>query len=142
MIETLQKQLEDREVKLTECNLKIVNLEEQLEWFKRQLFGKKSERVVATHQGQLQFDGFESLATEQASTQTIPSHERKQRTSTGKDTIKLPEDLPMETTVIDIPEEDKVCQESGLLLQKIGEEVSHKLAYHPGSYFLKRIIRP
>ncbi|HNA62775.1 MAG TPA: hypothetical protein PKW79_06840, partial [Rhabdochlamydiaceae bacterium] len=32
--------------------------------------------------------------------------------------------------------------ETGLPLQKIGEEVSHKLAHRPGSYFLKRIIRP
>jgi transposase len=27
-------------------------------------------------------------------------------------------------------------------LQKIGEEVSHKLAHRPGSYFLKKIVRP
>jgi transposase len=119
-----------------------LSLKEQLEWFKRQIFGKKSERVVGANQDQLQFEGFESLDQQKTPSQTIPSHERKTRTSTGKETIKLPEDLPMETTIIDIPEEEKVCQETGVSLQKIGEEVTHKLAHRPGSYYLKRIIRP
>ena len=43
---------------------------------------------------------------------------------------------------IDIPDEEKICKETGVPLQKIGEEVSHKLAHRPGSYFLKRIVRP
>ncbi len=44
--------------------------------------------------------------------------------------------------MIDLPEEEKICKETGVALQKIGEEVSHKLAHRPGSYFLKRIVRP
>ena len=134
--------IESLQVQLIERDQKITLLEEQLDWFKRQIFGKKSERVVGANPDQLQFEGFESLSQQEAQTQTIPAHERKTRASTGKDTIKLPEDLPMETTMIDISEEEKICQETGIPLQKIGEEVSHKLAHRPGSYFLKRIIRP
>jgi len=128
--------------KLIELSSENIYLKEQLDWFKRQIFGKKSERVVDANQEQLQLDGFEAIGEEKTETQTIPAHERKKRISTGEDTIKLPEDLPVETTVIDIPEEEKVCKETGALLKKIGEEVSHKLAHRPGSYFLKRIVRP
>ncbi len=134
--------IEDLQSQLIERDQTIIYLKEQLEWFKRQIFGKKSERVVSANPDQLQFEGFESLSEQEPPAQTIPAHERKRRTSTGKETIKLPEDLPMETTIIDIPEEDKICKETKIPLQKIGEEVSHKLAHRPGSYFLKRIIRP
>ena len=136
------QQLIERDTRLAEQNAKILHLEEQLAWVKRQIFGKKSERVVDANQEQLKFDGFDSSTQQKAETQAIPAHERKKRTSTGEDAIKLPDDLPVETTVIDIPEEEKICKETGLPLQKIGEEVSHKLAHRPGSYFLKRIVRP
>jgi transposase len=44
--------------------------------------------------------------------------------------------------LLDIPEEQKVCQETGQPLVQIGVEVSHKLAHEPGSYYIKEIIRP
>lgn len=134
-VESLQKEA-------AEQRAEILYLKEQNAWLLRQIFGKKSERVADVNQEQLKFDDFEALSQQKTETQTIPSHERKKRTSTGEDTIKLPDDLPVETTVIDIPEEEKVCKETGVALKKIGEEVSHKLAYRPGSYFLKRIVRP
>lgn len=134
-IESLQKEIVERDAK-------IVCLEEQLNWLKKQIFGKKSERVVDANPEQLHFDGFESAAEPKAPTQMISAHERKQRSSTGKDTIKLPDDLPVETTIIDLPEEEKICKETGVALKQIGEEISHKLAHRPASYYLKRIIRP
>lgn len=134
-VQSLQEQLAERDQK-------IIHLEEQIAWFKRQFFGKKSERVVDSNPNQLLFAGFEASSPGKDSTQTIAAHTRKKRTPTGEDTIKLPPDLPVETTIIDIPEEEKVCKETGIPLQKIGEEISHKLAFRPGSYFLKKIIRP
>jgi transposase len=142
MIESLQTQLLEREQKITEQSAEILYLKEQIAWLTRQIFGKKSERVVDADREQLNFDGFETATPPKTETQTVPAHERKKRTSTGEDTIKLPDDLPVETTVIDLPEEEKICKETGVPLQKIGEEVSHKLAHRPGSYFLKRIVRP
>jgi len=134
-IESLEKEIANQ------C-AEILYLKEQNAWLLRQIFGKKSERIVDVNQEQLHLDGFEAAGQEKTETQTIPTHERKKRTSTGEDAIKLPDDLPVETTVIDIPEEEKICKETGIPLQKIGEEVSHKLAHRPGSYFLKRIVRP
>jgi transposase len=127
---------------MDELRSENVYLKEQNAWLLKQIFGKKSERVVDTNPEQLQFDGFEAIAQEKTETETIPAHERKKRSSTAEDAIKLPADLPVETTIIDLPEEEKICKETGIPLQKIGEEVCHKLAYRPASYFLKKIVRP
>lgn len=134
-IESLQGQLSER-------NAEIFYLKEQNAWLLRQIFGKKSERLVDTDPEQLKFDGFESKESAKAETKTIPAHERRTKNRTGEDTICLPDDLPVETIVIDLPEEEKICKETGLALKKIGEEVSHKLAHRQGSFFLKRIVRP
>jgi len=44
--------------------------------------------------------------------------------------------------ILDIAEGQKVCQETGAALVKIGEETTLKLSYKPGSFYLKEIIRP
>jgi transposase len=46
--------------------------------------------------------------------------------------IPIPEHLEREEIVLDIPEEDKVCPETGKLLNRIGWEISEKLEYRPG----------
>ncbi len=119
-------------------------LKEQIEWFKKQLFGQKAEKFVDTRNSQqLAFEGFDKLALVlQQDKQPVPAHERKKRQPTGQDKITLPADIPVESQVIDIPEESKICAETGEQLVKIGEEVTSKLAYKPGSYFVKQIVRP
>jgi transposase len=122
---------------------KIIHLEEQLAWLKRQIFGKRSERVVGHLNGQqLTFEGFESLPFQEAEKQPVGPHTRKKPNRNGQDKITLPEDLPVKSITIDIPEEQKVCQETGQSLVQIGVEVTHKLAHEPGSYYIKEIIRP
>lgn len=103
---------------------KIQNLEEQLAWFKRQIFGKRSERIVSDlNADQLTFDGFENLATNGKEKKTpVPAHERKKPNRDGKDKITLPDDLPVRTTILDISEEEKVCQETGQTLVQIGSK--------------------
>src|SRR5208283_3137349 len=117
---------------------KVQELTEQVEWFKRQLFGKKSEKIVdLKNEEQLYFDGFDKLAKLPSEKQKIPGHERDKRQSNGKDKITLPADLPKESQILDVSEEEKVCPETGKPLVKIGEEVTSKLAYKPGSYYIK-----
>jgi transposase len=124
-------------------NEKVAYLEEQIEWFKRQLFGQKAEKFVEKkHENQLCFEGFDKLAPVSPEKKIIPAHERTKRKPTGKDKIVLPADLPIESLFIDLPEEAKVCPETGIPLVKIGEEITSKLAHKPGSYFIKQTIRP
>ena len=129
---------------LTQRDQKIIYLQEQLDWFKRQIFGKKSERVASgLNATQLQFEGFETLDVQsKEQTQTVPAHERRKPNRNGQDAITLDPNLPVKTTILDVPEEEKICQETGIALVQIGVETTHKLAHEPGSYYIKEIIRP
>lgn len=140
----LRGELVQQDRKIVEQGNTIVYLEEQLDWFKRQLFGKKSERIVSElNPEQMQFAGFDmEVLQNKEQTQTVPAHQRRKPNRSGQDTITLPSDLPVETIVLDIPEEEKICKETGVPLVKIGEEITHKLAHKPGSYYIKEIIRP
>ena len=138
-----EKEIADREKKIADRDAKIVHLQEQLDWFKRQIFGKKSERIVSNADSQqLMLAGFENLNVQEPKTKKVAAHSRQTPNRDGKDKITLPDDLPVKTTVLDIPEDQKVCQETGEPLVLIGTEVSFKLAHEPGSYYIKEIIRP
>ncbi|MEI6243379.1 MAG: IS66 family transposase [Chlamydiota bacterium] len=132
--EQLQKELVLRDQKIS-------YLEEQLAWFKRQIFGKRSEKVIENSE-QLLFDAFELPEQDKEEKRTIPAHERRTPKQKGQETITLSPDLPVEIIVLDIPEEKKFCKETGKPLVKIGEEKSQRLAHKPGSYYIKEIIRP
>lgn len=121
---------------------KVQYLEEQIAWFKRQIFGQRSEKIVKNMEKAPDFfDGIDFVpAPEQK--QKIEGHERKKPNRDGKNAIALPPDIPVERQVIDVSEEDKICKETGAPLVKIGEEVTRKLAQKPGSYFVKEIVRP
>ena len=126
----------------------IAALKEQLAWFSRQLFGKKSEKIIpAPDNGEQLFPGLEEFFADAEAEdknekeEGKPEKTRKKPIRDGRDAIKLPNDLPIRTIVLDIPEKDKICKETGSPLKKIGEEVTFKLAYTPGSYFIKKIIR-
>lgn len=128
--------------KVIDLDQKIEELKDQMAWFRRNLFGKRSERLVRDlDDKQLYFEGFEPPKEEPVEEGDVKAHKRS-KDRNGKDKIKLPADMPVETTVLDIPEDQKVCPETGKPLVKIGESVTHKLAYRPASYFMKEIIRP
>lgn len=135
---------EQRESEVKALREENAFLKEQIEWFKRQIFGKRSERVVSdVNSHQLLLEGFENLQTPaEEKKKTIAGHTRRKPNRNGKDKIAIPPDLPVKTTVLDIPEEEKICTETGETLVRIGEEVSHKLAHEPGSYYIKEIVRP
>jgi len=132
----------EKELENTLLKNKVAYLEEQLAWFKKHIFGKRSERVVANlNEEQLTFEGFEKPAPEEEK-KIIAEHQRAKPNRKEQDKISLPADLPVETIILDIPQEEKTCKETGEALVQIGVEITHKLAHQPGSYFIKEIIRP
>ncbi len=135
---------EDLQTQVVLLTNEVSFLKEQLEWFKRQLFGKKSEKTV--HQSnaqQLELEGFDKLATTTEKQEiNVPAHKRIKSRRKGEDKITLSADMPVETTLLDLPKDKKVCPFTGTPLVKIGEEITHKLAHKPGSYYIKEIIRP
>jgi len=140
----LRSELVQRDQKIVVLDQEVFHLKEQLDWFKRQIFGKKSERIAANlDKAQMQFEGFDvPQASDKKQTQTVPAHERRKPRRDGQDAITIPGDLPVKTVVLDIPDAEKVCKETGIPLVHIGNETTHKLAHEPGSYYIKEIIRP
>ena len=104
-------------------------LKEQLDWFKRQMFGKKSERIVRDlDKSQMLFEGFDvPEAPNKEQTQTVPAHQRRKPKRDGQDAITIPDDLPVKTIVLDVPDDEKVCKETGIPLVHIENETTHKL---------------
>ena len=102
--------------------------EEQFHLLRQKRFGKSSERTVP-EQRRL-FDEAEMIAEQEpakeAETQTIPSYTRKK---VGRKS--LPEDIPKERIVYDLPEQEQSCSECGERMHKMGEDVRQELVIIP-----------
>lgn len=145
MLATENPLVEQLQEENSELRGTIAKLTEQLRWFERQVFGKRAERFVPQdNPSQMYLPGFEpdSCQPEQSQKQEVPAHQRSKGNRQGQDKIQLPDHLPIETTVLDLHEEEKVCPKTGTPLVKIGEEVSDKLAQKAATFFIKRTIRP
>lgn len=137
---TISLEQHNQEVETLKQEIKV--LTEQLEWFKRQIFGKKSEKIVAKNEDNILYlfdiNSLEQPVLEKE--QKIAEHTRKcfKKNSTQ---ISFPKDLPIERVELDLGKAEKTCQTTGQQLVKIGEEVTQKLAHRPGSYYIKEIVR-
>jgi transposase len=119
----------------------ISYLKEQVEWFTRQLFGKRSEKEIKNNSENHLFLDLEISTSQTNEEQIIPAHKRSLKKPNDSSKISLPDNLPIERIIIDLKDEEKICLETGKPLIKIGEEISQKLAHKPGSYFIKEVIR-
>src|SRR5262249_8779023 len=101
-LSNVQLERENEQLKQTVANLQntiatfqntIHYLNEQIEWFKRQIFGKRSEKIVSPNSTQLTFEGLDAVNPEAAQEyQVIERHERKKSNCNGQDAITLPDD--------------------------------------------------
>jgi len=124
----------------------IESLQHQLDWFKRQLFGSKSERVIPLPNAQqLHLGEFVSslpLGAEQR--KTVAAHTRRVPTSdAAADAESLPffdeSRVPIETIRLPNPEIEGVAADQ---VEVIGEKTSFRLAQRPGSYVVLKYVRP
>jgi transposase len=139
-----------------ESEQKQVVLEERLRLLISHRFGKHSEHWKPDEALQAQlFNEIEAIlqtATEALSAQAVSDA----ATVAAKPTVKkqsaaavvghggremLPANLPREVTIIDLPEDQKVCAPCGNALVKIGEETSERLAIKPFEYYVEKTIR-
>src|SRR5512135_645094 len=117
-------------------------LREQVRDLKSRLFGKKSEKLTPFEIEQARlFNELEFIQAEppelpfDAPKTQVASHERSPRRKS------IPDHLPREDRVIDVPESEKVCS-CGVVKARIGEETSEKLEYIPAKAFVIRTVRP
>ena len=132
----------DAALALMEEQVKL--LTNQVEWMKRQLFGRRSERIDP-NQGFLDALMIEAIEQNPPAEPEparpdvlVPEHTRK-ASPCGRG--ELPGHLPREIEVVDVADEAKVLPD-GTPRPCIGHEDSERLAYTPGRFFVKVIRRP
>ncbi len=118
-------------------------LKHQLEWFKRQLFGAKSERRhLEPPPEQLALGaGLGSAEPTPAPAQAVAAHQRRrrQRAEAAEPALFFdPARVPVETITLPNPEIADLPPEA---YEVIGEKVTHRLAQRPGSYVVLKYVR-
>ncbi len=138
--------LNNQQEQLTAQQQTIDQLQHQLDWFKRELFGEKSERRVIQNQNQLALAlGEKAPATPvEPETKTITYQRGKAKKRRDEDCVsdsglRFGPDVPMETVRLPIPGVDT---QTGETLEVIGREEFYRLAQRPGSYVVIRYERP
>jgi transposase len=117
---------------LSESYSEIHLLRDQVEYLKYKLFGRKSEKLTEAERKQLflfneaELGAAEARKEEPEEKIVVSAHTRVKK----RGRRPLPENLPRERVVYDIPEKDKQCG-CGEMKSVIGEEVSEKLDIEP-----------
>ena len=122
----------------------VSSLQNQLDWFKRQLFGSKSEKRLEVN-GSEQADLFAALNipkdTAEPQTQEIPAHQRRKKShdnAVNDSGLRFDDSVPVETIEVNDPALAGVDED---LLVLIDEKVTCRLAQRPGSYVILRYVR-
>jgi transposase len=147
---TLRDAVAEKERLVAEQAAEIERLKHRIRLLEKMLFGPRSERIVSSD-GQLEFEGLlrelEQLNAELEKSEPEPPAEpssatpRRRKPKRSLDEL-IPEDLPREDIVIDVPEEERTDPETGEELARVGEDVVEKLARKPVEYYVKRFVYP
>ncbi len=145
-IEEQAKSLSDFDARVTfvtqyrEIEKRNKELQSQLEWFKRQVFGEKSEKRFDIPASQLALGELAEVKKGAAEIE-IPAHRRKQsKPSTDTEVIRFDENVPTETIVLLPPEVRDLVE--GQDYEIIGAKETLRLAQRPAAYVLIKYVRP
>ena len=127
----------------------IDELKRQVEWFKRQLFGRKSERFAPEpdpqqmHLGQVVGELPVPDGPAAGGSKVAAHTRRKARSDFAEDSAGAPffdeTKVPVETIQVPSAEAQGLAPEQ---YEVIGEKVSHRLAQRPGSFVVLKYVRP
>jgi transposase len=114
----------------------------QVEWFKRQLFGSKSERRVFDPEGR-QLTLGEMFRSSSPEVQEIEIAGYRRRSKSGEDrsdeeALRFDPSVPVEEILVLDPEMEGENLED---YELVGEKVTCRLAQRPGSYVVLRYVR-
>jgi len=136
------EQIEELVRQNEQLDRKTEELRQQIELLQRRIYGPRSERY---HPDQLFLDSLlkegetEKVAEPEPS---IPVKATVRRKARPHGRMKIPEHIERIDEVLDLPEQQKADPETGEALVKLRDEVSEKLAWKPGQWFVRRFVRP
>jgi len=121
----------------------IDDLSGQLYYLKRQMFGKKSEKLHPAQRLLFEnlYDEIKAKVDKQRQSKDEPVKKTKKKNSNHKGRNPLPANLPRKTIDIEPPEEEKVCSVCHNPKQRIGTDTTEVLEYVPASFFVKQYAR-
>ncbi len=135
------QQIEELVRQTEEQDRKMEQLRQQIELLQRRLYGPRSEKY---HPDQLFLDSLleDSQSHEPEDEPTVPVKPTVRRKARPHGRMKIPEHIERIDEVLDLPEEQKIDPETGEALVKLRDEVSEKLAWKSGQWYVRRFIRP
>ena len=143
-VEALQQENAHLSATVADLTERLAQLQRQVDWFTRQLFGSKSERRLefdeAEQAGLFAALGIEAPPAGDAPTQEVSYRRREKRRdgAANESGLRFDETVPVEVIVVtdtaieSIPESER---------EVIGEKVTHRLAQEPGSYKVLKYVR-
>jgi transposase len=125
------------------------NLKRQVEWFKRQLFGRKSERRLREPDAQqLPLAGLLPVGNDPADappppTEAVKAYQRRLRREPGAEgpdegSLRFDSSVPVEVIELLNPELAGLTEEED---EVIGEKITYRLAQRPGAYVILTYVR-
>jgi transposase len=134
----VQTALQLRDQRIAALQAELTMLKAQLDWFRRQVFGSKSERHVADLAQQLPLGGLQAPVPEVPDTDepaSVVVKRRKARSDFAADVLERSffDAQRVEVVPIEVPN-DAVADLSPQQYEVVGVKTSHRLAQRPGSY--------
>ncbi len=123
----------------------IAALQHQIEWFRRQIFGAKSERFIAESNPEQMYLGQMPVPqTQSEKRKTVAAHSRRVTRKDGADSgesLKFFDEsrIPVRSIHLDHPD---TAGKSADQYEVIGEKISYRLIQNPGSYEVLKVHRP
>ena len=141
-IEALQKRLLSTESKVATYQERNQELERQITWLKKQLFGSKSERQVVDAPEQLNFEFVDlPAASEKVAEPNLDAAEQKQEHRHAHGRNPIPAHIPRERIEHTLPEEQRKCSCCGETMHPFGEELSEQIEVVPAKVFAIQHVR-
>ena len=141
-IPTLHRMVQQLLSNVNEQARQIVDLQTQLEWFKRHTFGRRSEKLddnqLTLFEGVTDTEDQENASAESNPT---PAGAAKKSKSHRNGRRPLPDHLPRERIEYHPPKEDLICSCCGQAKQVMGEEITEELDYVPASFVVRQHAR-
>jgi len=158
LIEKQQVHLQEKQAHIEELTRKLHSTQQQLKALQHQveqllkrLYGRSSEKFDPNQLRMFEdkelieaIEGNHSGSVVELPEAVTVVEKKKPTKVRGKHPgrIPIPEHLDRVEIIVDIPEEEKLCPETGKPLKQIGWEVSEKLEYRPGRLFVNVYKRP
>ncbi len=119
--------------------LRLQDMESQLAWFKRHIFGRRSEKYPVDHPTLFDIVAQGSLPQTE---EPAPAKSKSEIASSQRNGRQaLPPHLPREEVHHSVPEDQRICEHCGQIKDDIGQEVTEELDYVPASFIVRQHIR-